>query len=212
MSRRSILREVLTRNSAGRHAAILRRYPRPTGHARRCSEVDLLENVTKRHGEQVTVDRVSLEVETGELFVLLGASGSGKSTVLRMIAGLVAPDEGVIRLSGTDVTLLAAAAARRRLRVPELLDLPPHDRRRRTSSSACASAASPPRRGSSAAKSCSSSSASAASETATRASSRAASGSASRSRAPSPTSRPCCSSTSPSAPSTSRSGRSCARA
>jgi sulfate/thiosulfate transport system ATP-binding protein len=52
------------------------------------------------------VDRVTLEVETGELFVLLGASGSGKSTILRMIAGLVLPDAGVIRLAGRDVTLL----------------------------------------------------------------------------------------------------------
>ncbi len=65
-----------------------------------------LENVTKRHAEQVTVDRASLEVETGELFVLLGASGSGKSTILRMIAGLVLPDDGVIKLGGRDVTLL----------------------------------------------------------------------------------------------------------
>src|SRR5262245_50314180 len=65
-----------------------------------------LENVTKRYATQVPVDRVSLEVETGELFVLLGASGSGKSTILRMIAGLVLPDEGTIRLSGNDVTFL----------------------------------------------------------------------------------------------------------
>ncbi len=66
-----------------------------------------LDNVTKRYADQVTVDRVSLEVETGELFVLLGASGSGKSTILRLIAGLVLPDEGVIRLAGRDVTHLA---------------------------------------------------------------------------------------------------------
>ena len=52
------------------------------------------------------MDRASLEVETGELFVLLGASGSGKSTILRMIAGLVLPDAGVVRLAGRDVTLL----------------------------------------------------------------------------------------------------------
>ena len=52
------------------------------------------------------MDRASLEVGTGELFVLLGASGSGKSTILRMIAGLVLPDAGVVRLAGRDVTLL----------------------------------------------------------------------------------------------------------
>ena len=53
-----------------------------------------LENVTKRYADQTTVDRVSLEVQTGELFVLLGASGSGKSTILRMVAGLVAAGRG----------------------------------------------------------------------------------------------------------------------
>jgi len=66
-----------------------------------------LENVSKRFADQVTVDRVSLEVEDRELFVLLGASGSGKSTILRMIAGLILPDEGIIRLGQTDVTHLA---------------------------------------------------------------------------------------------------------
>ena len=65
-----------------------------------------LENVTKRYAGTTIVDRVSLEVQTGELFVLLGASGSGKSTVLRLISGLLAPDEGAIRLGGRDVTLL----------------------------------------------------------------------------------------------------------
>jgi sulfate transport system ATP-binding protein len=69
-----------------------------------------LENVTKRYAGEVTVDRVSLEVEAGELFVLLGASGSGKSTILRMIAGLLQPDEGVVRLAGRDVTHLAPQA------------------------------------------------------------------------------------------------------
>src|SRR3984893_593670 len=63
-----------------------------------------LDGVTKRYADQVTVDRVSLEVETGELFVLLGPSGGGKSTVLRMIAGLIPPDEGTIQLAGRDVT------------------------------------------------------------------------------------------------------------
>jgi len=66
-----------------------------------------LENVTKHYGGgQVVVDRVSLDVQTGELFVLLGASGSGKSTILRMLAGLTAPDEGIIRFADRDVTLV----------------------------------------------------------------------------------------------------------
>jgi sulfate transport system ATP-binding protein len=66
----------------------------------------VLENLTKRFAKLVVVDRVSLEVEEGELFVLLGASGSGKSTILRLVAGLTAPDEGKVLLHGKDVTAL----------------------------------------------------------------------------------------------------------
>ncbi len=64
----------------------------------------VLERLTKRFGNQLVVDRVSLEVADHELFVLLGASGSGKSTVLRHIAGLVQADSGRILLHGQDVT------------------------------------------------------------------------------------------------------------
>ena len=64
----------------------------------------LLENVNKRYGDQTVVNNVSLEVKDGEFFVLLGSSGSGKTTVLNMIAGLVSADEGRILLHGRDVT------------------------------------------------------------------------------------------------------------
>jgi ABC-type Fe3+/spermidine/putrescine transport system ATPase subunit len=65
-----------------------------------------LDKLTKRYGKQSVVNQVSLEIEPGELFVLLGASGSGKSTILRMIAGLTPLDEGKIWLHGRDVTHL----------------------------------------------------------------------------------------------------------
>ncbi|HKY60364.1 MAG TPA: ATP-binding cassette domain-containing protein [Gemmatimonadota bacterium] len=64
----------------------------------------VLKDLVKRYGHHTVVDRVSLEIEEGELFVLLGASGSGKSTVLRMIAGLVPVDDGRVLLHGEDVT------------------------------------------------------------------------------------------------------------
>jgi sulfate transport system ATP-binding protein len=67
----------------------------------------VLDRLSKRFGSQTVVSRVSLTVEDGELFVLLGASGSGKSTVLRLIAGLAVPDSGTIQLRGRDVTDLA---------------------------------------------------------------------------------------------------------
>src|SRR5712691_8459668 len=66
----------------------------------------VLDQVTKRYDNQWVVDNVSLEVADKELFVLLGSSGSGKSTILRMIAGLSRPTSGRILLHGTDVTQL----------------------------------------------------------------------------------------------------------
>jgi sulfate transport system ATP-binding protein len=70
----------------------------------------LLSDVTKRFGKQVIIDHFNLEIESGELFVLLGASGSGKSTLLRMIAGLIPLDSGRIALDGRDVTNLPPQA------------------------------------------------------------------------------------------------------
>ncbi|HXF38143.1 MAG TPA: ATP-binding cassette domain-containing protein [Blastocatellia bacterium] len=66
-----------------------------------------LENISRRFGNQWVVDNVSLEVADKELFVLLGSSGSGKSTILRMIAGLSEPTSGRILLHGCDVTNLS---------------------------------------------------------------------------------------------------------
>src|SRR5688572_8970278 len=64
----------------------------------------VLENVRKQYGDNAVVNNISLEVQPGELFVLLGSSGSGKSTLLRMIAGLAPVDGGRICLNGRDVT------------------------------------------------------------------------------------------------------------
>lgn len=66
----------------------------------------VLEHLTKRYGGPPVVNDVSLEIADGEFFVLLGSSGSGKTTVLNMIAGLVGIDQGRILLHGRDVTWL----------------------------------------------------------------------------------------------------------
>ncbi|HEX6383041.1 MAG TPA: ATP-binding cassette domain-containing protein [Anaerolineae bacterium] len=66
----------------------------------------ILTNLSKRFGHNVVVNNVSLEINDGELFVLLGGSGSGKSTILRLIAGLIHPDAGRIELNDRDVTFL----------------------------------------------------------------------------------------------------------
>jgi sulfate transport system ATP-binding protein len=63
--------------------------------------------ISKRFGDFVALDDVSLEVRRGSLTALLGPSGSGKSTLLRVIAGLEAPDGGEIVISGEDATELA---------------------------------------------------------------------------------------------------------
>ena len=60
--------------------------------------------VAKRFGEQVAVEAIDLDVAHGELVVLLGPTGAGKTTTLRLIAGLETPDEGEIRIGGRDVT------------------------------------------------------------------------------------------------------------
>ena len=62
-----------------------------------------LRNVTKEFGEVVAVNRVSFTVQEGELLALLGPSGGGKTTVLRMIAGLELPTEGDILIRGKRV-------------------------------------------------------------------------------------------------------------
>ena len=63
-----------------------------------------IRGVTRRFGDFVAVDNVSLSMEAGEFFCLLGPSGCGKTTLLRMIAGFDAPNGGSIWLDGKDMT------------------------------------------------------------------------------------------------------------
>jgi spermidine/putrescine transport system ATP-binding protein len=73
------------------------------------ADVDVrLDRVTKRFGEMVAVDDLTLEIDQGEFFSLLGPSGCGKTTSLRMIGGFEEPTQGTIYLGGADVTNLPA--------------------------------------------------------------------------------------------------------
>ncbi len=63
-----------------------------------------IRGVTKRYGDVVAVDDVSLDIGRGEFFCLLGPSGCGKTTLLRMIAGLDIPSAGQIFIDGQDMT------------------------------------------------------------------------------------------------------------
>ena len=66
-------------------------------------------SVSKRFGRVTAIDDVSLVVEDNELFCLFGPPGCGKSTILRLLLGLEAPDAGEIRIGGRDVTELPPA-------------------------------------------------------------------------------------------------------
>lgn len=59
--------------------------------------------VTKRYGNLVAVDEVSLSLEAGEVYALVGANGAGKSTLIRCMVGITAPDAGRVLVCGEDL-------------------------------------------------------------------------------------------------------------
>ncbi len=63
-----------------------------------------LENITKRFGDLIALDDITLDVQDQEFFVLLGQTGAGNTTTLRCIAGLDTPEEGIIYLDGVSVS------------------------------------------------------------------------------------------------------------
>lgn len=68
-----------------------------------------IENLTKRYGSLVAVDRLALSIEEGELFSLLGVNGAGKTTTVKMLSALTSPTEGDAYLLGKSITRDAAA-------------------------------------------------------------------------------------------------------
>ena len=88
-------------------------YPWEMGE-RRGATVDLRE-VTKRYGDTVAVDQLSLTVPAGRICVLVGPSGCGKTTSLRMVNRLIEPTSGEIRIDGQNVLSGDPVALRRRI-------------------------------------------------------------------------------------------------
>jgi len=72
----------------------------------------VIETVTKRYGTTLALDDVSFVVDPGEFVALLGPSGAGKSTLFRCVTRLVAPDTGVVRVLGRDMSALGGQELR----------------------------------------------------------------------------------------------------
>ncbi|MCD1296231.1 ABC transporter ATP-binding protein [Methanocella sp. CWC-04] len=63
-------------------------------------------DISKRYGERKVLDKASLSVKKGDIRVIIGLNGSGKSTILKIIAGIVDNDEGAVKINKRDVTKL----------------------------------------------------------------------------------------------------------
>ena len=77
-----------------------------------------IRGLTKSYGDRTILDRLSFDIEKGEVFIILGRSGSGKSVTLRQLNGLEEPDAGQVIFDGEDLALLSERElypARRRI-------------------------------------------------------------------------------------------------
>lgn len=81
-----------------------------------------IKNLTKRYGDLVAVNNVSLSVEDGHIYGLLGANGAGKSTTMNMITGCLAPTSGSIKIGGFDI---AAEPEKAKALIGYLPEIPP---------------------------------------------------------------------------------------
>ena len=66
-----------------------------------------LENIEKSFDGEKVLKNISLDIGRGEFVTLLGSSGCGKTTTIRIVAGLLTPDSGKVVLNGKDITMLA---------------------------------------------------------------------------------------------------------
>ncbi len=82
-----------------------------------------VENVTKRFGDKIAVNNATFEVKNGEIFGFLGPNGAGKTTTIKMIVGLLKPDQGHISVSGIDVVTDSLESKKKFAYVPDNPDI-----------------------------------------------------------------------------------------
>ena len=82
-----------------------------------------IENLTKRYGDKVAVDALSLHIRAGEIYGFIGHNGAGKTTTLRSVAGILGFDEGEILIDGLSVSKKPLECKRRLAYIPDNPDL-----------------------------------------------------------------------------------------
>lgn len=83
------------------------------------------ENLTKRFGEHIALDKLNLEIRTGEVYCLLGSNGAGKSTTINIFLGFIPATEGRALIDGQEVSVNNAATRNLVAYIPEIVNLYP---------------------------------------------------------------------------------------
>ena len=83
-----------------------------------------IKHLTKRFGQFCAVDDVSFEVQPGEIFAILGPNGSGKTTILKSVAGLLSPTAGQVLVDGLDTWENGVEARRQLSYLPQRVAFP----------------------------------------------------------------------------------------
>ena len=81
------------------------------------------ENVTKRYGQGKAVDSLTMGIPDGQVFGFIGSNGAGKTTTIKLMTGILRPDEGVVRLNGIDMAKNPIEAKRSFGYVPDTFDM-----------------------------------------------------------------------------------------
>ena len=97
-----------------------------------------LQSVSKKFGATIALHETDLSIEAGKTTVLIGASGCGKSTILRLIIGLLEPTTGTVRIEGERVSTVLATLRRATARRSNMMDDAETARRNRRSARAAA--------------------------------------------------------------------------